>query len=731
MTETPRLPEAPASALPPLLADPPWARASRTAEPVVLKLKAPKEPTAVRWAPGVREEWLTDPERLKRLPRLPDDTDWERIAGIFESGGALEEDLPRRRLSFVALIMQAPLEIGERLLADERYWDTWTEHPSHLLYEGAAARHGLAALGFIMHRAKKHRQFFGLLPFLDPAVAQLMVKSFGEWPNDRQATAWYEMHGADAARLTVPAALRKPGPTRRRAEEALRFVAQRHGHEAIVEAARSYGEEAAAAISTLTTDPLDRYPDPLPDVPAELDPGQLPQVLLRGREQALPASATRHFITLLAIAQAQPSYPGIEPVVEALDPGSLADFAYALYVADRYPDRWASPAAETALLKFGDDRAADLMAPIAKRWDGWDTWNRGGTEVLSLFTRLGTPTALRHLKMLSEKAADQKRLRRFAKSALERVAKERGYTTEQLADRLVPPLGLDVDGTMTLDYGRRSFVVGFDEHLKPFVTDEAGKGRKTLPKPGVKDDPELAPAAYKRFAELKKGARAVASEQIKRLERAMVTGRSWTPDEFRTIFAEHPLLRHIVRRLVWAADATTFRVAEDGTCADVHDNAFVLPDDASVTIPHPLRFDLAPWGEVFADYELLQPFEQLARPVHTLTDDERGATRLARFSGKTVDFRRIMGMTSRGWELGEKEDGGFRRQVMLMTPDGKHVMAFFSPGIRVIAPEEFAEQDFRDAIVLSGRHSGTTIPFGDLDPVVASEVIADLTRVTS
>ncbi|RSN71538.1 DUF4132 domain-containing protein, partial [Actinomadura sp. WAC 06369] len=620
MTDTPSFPEAPDSALPPLLVRPPWAagdgaRPQAPAEPVVLKVKASKEPTTVRWAPGMREEWLNPEDELFGGKALPDDTDWAALAETFASGAALEEDPAETYRAFIALAMQAPTEYGKRLFADERYWDVvtrfdkayhgdfkkyvaWRGHAysSHLLYRGVAARHELDAYPFLLHGAKNRSLFHGIEPFLDAKVAQVMVKHFGEWRNGDRVRTWCELHGVDAARVTVPAALRKPGPTRRRAEELLRFVAQEHGHEAIVEAARSYGDEAAAAISALTTDPLDLYPDPLPDVPAELDPGQLPQVLLRGREHALPASATRHFITLLAIAAVDNTYPGIEPVVEALDPGSLADFAYALYVADRYTKSWASPAAGYAIVRFGDDRAADLMGPIAKRWDNWDTWNRGGTEVLSLFTRLGTPTALRHLDILAEKAADQKRLRRFAKSALERVAKERGYTTEQLADRLVPPLGLDADGTMTLDYGRRSFVVGFDEHLKPFVTDEAGKGRKTLPKPGVKDDPELAPAAYKRFAELKKGARAVASEQIKRLEQAMIGGRSWTPDEFRTIFAEHPLLRHVVRRLVWAADATAFRVAEDGTCADVHDNAFVLPEDARVTIPHPLRFDLAPWG---------------------------------------------------------------------------------------------------------------------------------------
>ena len=55
------------------------------------------------------------------------------------------------------------------------------------------------------------------------------------------------------------------------------------------------------------------------------------------------------------------------------------------------------------------------------------------------------------------------------------VAAGLGLTAEQLADRLVPDFGLDADGSMVLDYGPRRFVVGFDEQLKPYVADEAGK----------------------------------------------------------------------------------------------------------------------------------------------------------------------------------------------------------------------------------------------------------------
>ncbi|MBE1531492.1 DUF4132 domain-containing protein [Actinomadura algeriensis] len=753
MPDSPRFPDAPASAVPHLLADPPWTRPAPTAEPVVLKLKASKEPTTMHWAPGMREEWLNPDDGTRGAEPLPDDTDWDALAGTFADGAALGLDPADRYRAFVALVMQAPLELGEKVLADERNWnvcenfpqnqrryrnwknwDVFRTHRPRKLCQGAAARHGMAAYPFLLHKAKTEFRFYGLIPYRDSKVAQVMVKHFGHWANRAETEGWYLHHGRDAARLTVPFALRKPGPTRERAEDALRLIAREQGRDTVAEGARHHGDEAAAAMSALyhEADPLDAFPDPMPEYPEAFAPELLPRLLLRGREQALPADATRNFITMLLISQARTPYAGVPPVVDALDPDSLAEFAWMLYLADKHPKLWATPGVQYLLLEHGNDETADRFGPIVKRWPKWYTWEAGATNALRLFNRLETPTALRHLHVLAEKAADPKRIRFFAKRNLADIAEARGYTPEQLADRLVPPLGLDADGTMTLDYGPRGFRVGFDEQLKPFVTDEAGKVRKTLPKPGAKDDPELAPAAHQRFADLKKQARAVASEQIKRLERAMVAGRSWTPDEFRTIFAEHPLLRHVVRRLVWTTASASFRVAEDGTYADVHDDTFVLPDDARVSLPHPLRLpDVDAWTEVFADYEILQPFEQLARPVHTLTDDERSATELTRFGGETVHFGRINGMTSRGWELGDKEDGGFRRQVMHMTGDGRHVMVFFSPGIRVYSPEELPDQEIRDVIVLPGRYSGKPMRLGDLDPVAASELVNDLTRLTA
>ncbi|MFG2004187.1 DUF4132 domain-containing protein [Spirillospora sp. NPDC048911] len=336
-----------------------------------------------------------------------------------------------------------------------------------------------------------------------------------------------------------------------------------------------------------------------------------------------------------------------------------------------------------------------------------------------------------HLPARDEDVLVFKGLKSQAQSKIEEIARSRGLTTEQLADRTVPDFGLDDDGSMTLDYGPRRFTVGFDEALVPFVLDEDGHRRKTLPRPNANDDPELAPAAHQRFSSMKKVAKAGGTEQIRRLERAMVTRRRWTAAEFQDLFVDHPLVWHIARRIVWLAEedgtSTAFRIAEDRTFADVHDDPFTLPATATtmakatttVGIAHPLDLgdDLAAWRQVLEDYEILQPFPQIDRGTYAFTEEERRGDRLVRFEDLTVRTGRVLALRHRGWE---RSGYGLAR----VLPAGRNVLLEVDPGLPFGSPDDEPEQRITTVQLTSEAL------FGDLDPVTVSEIIADLTSLT-
>jgi hypothetical protein len=488
--------------------------------------------------------------------------------------------------------------------------------------------------------------------------------------------------------------------------------------------AKECGAEAAIDV-VLSVDPIDVLPAKLPAIGEWADPRLLPQVLLADRKHALPAEAAGHLLMTAALSKPGELYAGLPIVREALDKDSLAAFAWAAF---RAWEQAGAPSKEgwalTALGWFGDDSTVRSLSPLIRNWPGESQHARAVTG-LDVLADIGTEVALSHLNSIAEKVKF-KGLKTRAQEKVSQIAAELNLSRDQLADRLVPRLGLDDEASLVIDYGPRRFTVGFDEQLKPFVLDPDGKRRKDLPKPGAKDDQDLAPLEHKRFTALKKDVRTIASDQIQRLERAMVDQRTWTAEEFHTVLAGHPLLWHIVRRLVWiTAEGSSFRLAEDRTLADASDDEFTLPGDATVRVAHPvdLQAVLEAWGEVFADYEILQPFDQLARPVFELSEGERVSGRLTRFEGAKTGGGPLIGLLKRGWKFGGPPGRGGYGLYFEIPGDG-YLYIESTPGVHPGYGYDNQDEQTFTAVELK-------LPDGDLiAPSKVSELMYMVSRLT-
>ncbi|MFG1809564.1 DUF4132 domain-containing protein [Streptomyces sp. NPDC049040] len=729
------LPEAPVEALPALLVDPPWAGKRTVRKPrVAAEVPAAPGPRVV-WKAGEQEAWAGTDSWYAEWRRT---YDWSREIKTLQAGGALK-DVREARLFVVC-----DEDVVRPLLATWTPEDFWDGEAS---LKPVAARFGVDALPLLLQASARQPATLNvlLLPYLSAEAARQVCDWLARLKSaDATARAWLTRHGLATVPYLAPFAVGPAGVARRGAERALRLLAAAHGAEAVGQAAAEAGSETAAIIrEVLAADPLESaLPARMPAIGVWADPGLLPQlVLVEGG--ALPHSAVDHAITLLLLSKPGEVYPGLDVLTSACTADSLSAFAWALFeqwrLAGMPPkDSWALH----ALGWLGDDETVRRLTPVLRAWPGEGAHHRA-VEGLEVLAAIGSDVALMHLHGIAQRVPF-KALKVRAQQKIAEVAESLGLTADQLGDRLVPDFGLEADGSTVIDYGPRRFTVGFDEQLRPYVLDADGKRRKALPAPGAKDDAELAPAERKRFAALKKDVRTVAADQVRRLEAAMVAGRTWPAGEFRELFVAHPLLWHLVRRLVWLAEAadpvvvTAFRVAEDRTFADVEDDAFMLPDDATVTLAHPLHLgaDVAAWSELFADYEILQPFPQLGRPLHAFTDEEAAGHRLARFEGETVPVGRLLGLTSRGWQRGVPQDAGVERWFHRQVGDNRHVVIALDQGIAVGMVDTMGDQTFETVWLdarpgdyfPSRRHS---LRFGDLDPVIASEVLADLTEVTA
>ncbi|GAB1824328.1 DUF4132 domain-containing protein [Herbidospora sp. RD11066] len=707
---TAAIPAAPAAALPEVLVNPPWTRPKKAREQVVIgDLTCVDEP-AVVWGPGEREAWRS---------MAPDwvmgrELRWKKIAANLARGenrnGWADE------LSF---FLCGPEDLARTLLG------TWS--PAHLYsasdwMRAVVARFELAALPLVVPLARRKPGLVAhaLLPLATPEIAVLMAEWLTRLKSVRAtALAWLTRHPDAAARALVPPALGKPGPARRQAEQALSALATNGDRDAVTRAAADHGPAAEAAIADLlAVGPLDALPTRMPVLPEWADPSVLTPIPLRGGAGALPVEAARHVLTMLAISRPGAPYAGLAPVKAACDARGLADFGWALF------QRWQAaghPSKEgwmmDALALIGDDETARRLAPLIRAWPGESAHQRAATG-LDVLAGIGSEVALMHLHGIAEKVRFAG-LKNQARHRMSEVAARLGLSSQELADRLVPDFGLAADGSLTLDYGPRKFVVGFDERLTPYVADSAGKRLKNLPKPGVKDDAELAPAAHQRFTGLKKDVRTVAADTIHRLERAMAHRRRWTVEEFTRLFVGHPLLWHITRRLVWGyySDDTlvgTLRVAEDRGFADAGDETLTLPAGVTVGIVHPLELGetLSTWAEVFADYEIIQPFPQLGRDVY-----DPAAVDGAAFT--RIPTGRVIGLERRGWRRGAPQDGGWQGWIERDVPGGGVVTIGLDPGVAI----GYLDMEEEQIVMVEEGH------FDGLDPITASEILRELHSV--
>ena len=478
------------------------------------------------------------------------------------------------------------------------------------------------------------------------------------------AREWLEAFAPFAIFGLLPFALGEPGSARTISVPALRMVWKVGGDdrswpvvERWAQGARVPVAHAHAAVrAVLEADPIWDCPDKAPAWPQFLPDGVLPNVLLKDREHRLGQDARRHLVELLSFAGAAagggdlvPTYRGVEIVRVALDEESTEDLAWAIYRA------WSAQGGSRitwpmdALALFGGPRTARNLAQQIRSLVTERSLERA-KEALEVLGRLSGEMTLVQLHRIAESSANAE-LRTRARVLLDHTAKERGIAKEDLEDLLVPDLGLDENGTMRLDFGPRAFELTFDQELRLAVRDGEGHVSKTLPKANKKDDAEKAAHATETFKGLKRDAEDAIKGQVRRLERSMCAQRRWERTVFEERLVRHPLLRHIARRLVWAvaSDAlVTFRVAEDLTFANEHDEPFTLPHGARIALPHPLEVDEAlrrTWESVFADYAVYPPFPQMSREVYVLD----GEASLAPFKGKMMPGSTLFAIEHRGW----------------------------------------------------------------------------------
>ena len=440
----------------------------------------------------------------------------------------------------------------------------------------------------------------------------------------------------------------------------------------------------------------------------------------------------------------RPKGPGpslLAALSAAADRESLEDFGWEVFQGwlqngTQSTQKWCL----TGLGYLGGDRVVRLLTPMIRAWPGESQHARAVTG-LEVLRQIGSDEALGAIAGIAAKVKFRG-LKGRAGECLELIAAGRGLTREQLGDRLVPECGLDPEGQRVFDYGTRRFEFVLGPELKPMVRNQAGKLLKAPPKPGRKDDPQLAPQALADWKLFKKQATDAVKLQVHRLELAMVCGRRWSPEEFQRFFVRHPLLRHLTRSLLWASHAEQppqpFRLDLAGAYLDVKGSP-VDVGAGPIGLVHPLELSAEArgrWDALWDEVEVLSPFPQLEREVFTLPEGS-GESISLEVGEIVLTPRKLRGvLIGAGWQRGEPQDAGIVSEHVKHFESANLTAILQHEGISVSGYDYWEPAPVERCFFLEGIHEvwdcawvsvNRGIPLQSADPVVLSEVIRDLT----
>lgn len=266
-------------------------------------------------------------------------------------------------------------------------------------------------------------------------------------------------------------------------------------------------------------------------------------------------------------------------------------------------------------------------------------------------------------------------LQKTARELVDEVAVERGWSAEQLEDRTIPAAGFGSDGLLHLNYGARAFTGRLTPDFKISLTGPDGTTRASLPAPRVDDDTEAVKAARKQLTASRKEAKSVLSLQTTRLYEAMCVGRGWSPADWRDLLLTHPLMRHLVTRVIWqltpadGGEPTVFRPTPEADLLGVDDTVVDLPEHGEITVAHGTLIGtdaVTAWREHLSDYEVEPLFDQLCAPAPVVSP---GSTRLTDLRGHMTDAFSLHNTASRrGYRKGGMEDAGWFTEYLRSFP---------------------------------------------------------------
>jgi hypothetical protein len=302
---------------------------------------------------------------------------------------------------------------------------------------------------------------------------------------------------------------------------------------------------------------------------------------------------------------------------------------------------------------------AKLTENCLKKIPGIGPWaTRAANGAIWALTEMNSAEAVGQLGRLKTKVTFRTALNQIEKG-LETAAKHAGVTKADLEDLSVPTYGFDSGGVRREAWDECAAVATLtpagDILVEWFGAN--GKAVKSVPA----DVKQNHAAALKEFKADVDAAGKMLTAQKARFDSFYLPERVWTLQSWRERFANHPILGHIAKRLIWRFSEGERKAqgiwndAQGGFAESSGVPLSWLTDAAEVRLWHPIGFEVEAvlqWRNYLQQQNIVQPFKQAYREVYILTEAElRTHTYSNRFAGHILKQHQMNSLAAlRGWK---------------------------------------------------------------------------------
>lgn len=396
----------------------------------------------------------------------------------------------------------------------------------------------------------------------------------------------------------------------------------------------------------------------------------------------------------------------------------------------------ASAVKEKGILAVAGACGSAAMVPIINRYLKTYFGNRLAQclALLQMLTWSDDFAAIQLLLTIANRFRTQK-IQEAAQQCVQQLAQRQGWTYAELGDRTIPWCGLTEDGTLLLDYGSRQFTAHLDGECKLVLTDDSGKVIKSLPTARKDDDPELMKVAKQQWAATKKQLELVRSQQQTRLYEALCTQRSWTFSDWEIFLHQHPIVRRLCQRLIWAVftensvhPIQTFLPQENGNLIDAQSNVVTVSPTACVRLAQAtlLSDELTQaWQKHLINSQIIPLFDNWTA-VYFLPTANQKMTEIIDFAGRSLSRHQLRQRAMQHGYLpktAEFEHGmrvDYRKQFESMNLEAVIDFSGDSP---------VSEEDFEVQLGEVYFWQKRKVPLADVSPVLLSIVWSEVLAI--